>query len=632
MHRISTIKILLLLFSISVFGVLSSCVDEIDSEFMFTNTKKTMGQYIEDEPELSEFAAILHRSKTTGLLKAYGLYTCFAPNNSAVEKYYAAKGKSSIDDFTEVELKQIAYDHLVYGDTLTSGEFGIGRLGQMTMSKSFLSISYSSNDIYVNGKSKLSEKDISVHNGVIHVINEMIDPSRFGVVEQLSKEDRFTIFYEALVLTGLTDSLQRDVDESYNPNLYTDLIIYPKESNPSWRYDDIPRQRRYGYTILMESDETMQAYGISDIESLKVYAASVYDLVYPEDAGVSDVTDRRNSLNRFVAYHLIEKELSLDKFIDAYDNNNMVKIYDMYEYIETMCPNTLIEVAKLRSTDETNLLNLIPSTGSVVRILNNFEEEANVAKNGIYHEVDKMLVYDEDVLAEHSGKRLRFDLASFFPEFTNNNIRGKASTLPCAHIWFPHGYIERLEATPQTTLGYVETNDRLMNYQGDELFMDVKPGNLYEFTITTPPVPAGNYEVRIGYLTNGGRGVCQFAFDGIPTGVPINLNNHGGHEAIGWVKPGSDPSDINGYENDKMMRNLGYMKAPASIKATDPLWTGGASNGRDDRRVLRKILGIYTFDDAGHHTLSAKGLSGGQFMIDFMEFIPVSAIESEDVY
>ncbi|NLK48901.1 MAG: fasciclin domain-containing protein [Bacteroidales bacterium] len=633
MHRLNNaVEILLCLFIAGMFGFLSSCVDEIDEEFRFTSTRKTMGQYIEDEPDLSEFTAILEKSKTLGLLKAYGLYTCFAPSNSAIEKYYEAKGKSSIDDFTEEELKQIAYDHLVYGDTLTSGDFGIGRLNQMTMSRGFLSISYSANNIFVNGKSRLVEKDISTHNGMLHIISEVIDPSRYGVVDQLSKEERFTLFYEALILTGLADSLQRDVDESYNPNLYSHFIIYPRETNPSWRYDEVPEQRRYGYTILMESNETMEANGITDIESLKTYAASVYDNVYPEDAGITDVTDRRNSLNRFVAYHLIDKELSLEGFIDAYDNGNVVKTVDMYEYIETMCPNTLIEVTKLRKTLETNLLNYIPSTGRRVEILSNFEENANKAQNGIYHEVDKMLVYDQVVLDEHSSKRLRFDMASLFPEFTNNNIRGQKHTLPCKHVWFPHNYIERVKATPQTTLGYVESNERLMNYQGDELFMDVKPGNLYEFTITTLPVPAGTYEVRFGYLTNYGRGVCQFYFDGVPTGVPVNLNNDGAHEAIGWVRPGSDLSDLDGFENDKMMRNLGYMKGPACLQAPDPVWTGGAADGRRDRRHLRKIIGIYTFDKAGHHTLSVKGLSGGQFMIDYMEFVPISALENEDIY
>ena len=32
------------------------------------------------------------------------------------------------------------------------------------------------------------------------------------------------------------------------------------------------------------------------------------------------------------------------------------------------------------------------------------------------------------------------------------------------------------------------------------------------------------------------------------------------------MQPGTDPADPDGYENDKMMRNRGYMKGPASFK------------------------------------------------------------------
>ncbi|MDL2243699.1 fasciclin domain-containing protein [Bacteroidales bacterium OttesenSCG-928-J19] len=627
MNRIKITHLLLSLFLVGMLFMTVSCEDDVDQDSMYTFKTKTMGQYIEEEESLSDFATILQRTNVMGLLKSYGVYTCFAPDNKALQRYYEKKGKSSLDDFNEYELKQIAFDHLVSGDTIPSGYFGEGRLNQMTMSDRFLSISYSGSNIIVNSTSVIFEKDIMVHNGVIHLISEVIDPARYGIVVAILGDDKFSLFADALLATGLAELLQKDQDETYDPNLYTDLIKYPKETNPAWRYDDIPWIKRYGYTVFMESNETFQRNGINNIEDLKAYAAKVYDKVYPEDAGITDITNRKNSLNRFIAYHLVDKELSIDKLIDAYDNNNVIKIYDMYEYIETMCPNTLIEVKKDRQLDETNLLNFISETGRAIRLTDDYDNEA---KNGIYHEIDDILVYDEDVLADHSSKRLRMDMASMFPEFTNNNIRGQKHTLPCLHMWFPHGYIERLDASEQTTLGYVGSNERLMNYQGDELFMDVATGNLYEFTITTPPIPKGVYEVRMGYLSNGGRGVCQFYFDGTPTGVPINLNNQGDHESIGWVQPGTVLSDPYGYENDKMMRNLGYMKAPACIAAPDKTWTS-SSNAREDKRVLRNILGIYTFDEAGHHTLSVKGLSGGQFMLDYLEFIPTSAIESEDI-
>ncbi len=626
MYMTKQIRLLPMLLISGLLLSFSSCETEDIVDNIYTFTEKNMGQFISEDPEFSEFADLLNRTHVDGLLNAYGELTCFAPDNQAMKAYYEKKGKTSLDDFTTEELRMIAYDHLINGYVVPSTSFRDGRLGQQTMGDRYIAISYvdSTNKIYVNNTSLLYEKDIEVHNGVIHKIASVIDPTRFGIVEAISADENFSIFYDALVATGLADSLMKNVDESYKPNKYLDLIV-KKEGDDWWRVDKIPQSRRYGYTVFMESNETMEKNGIFDLPSMKEYAARIYDEVYPNDAEITDITNRKNSLNRFIAYHLVNKELSRDKLIDAYDNLNAVKTCDMYEYLEPLCPNTLIEIKKDRSRGETNLINHISETGREIRITGNYD---NDSQNGVYHELSDMLVYDQAVYQEHSGKRLRFDTASLFPEMTNNNFRGYKSTEPCPHIWFPRGYLDRMESSEQTVLGYVQSNNRLMNYQGDELFMDVKSGKLYDFTIITPPVPKGIYEVRAGYLTNYARGVCQFYLDHLPAGVPVNLNNDGMNVSIGWKLP--DSTDPEGYENDKMMRNMGFMKGPACFTA-DGDWKRG-SDGRTDYRALRKIMGIYEFKEDGCHSFTAKGLSSGQFMLDYLEFIPTSIIELEDIY
>ena len=64
---------------------------------------------------------------------------------------------------------------------------------------------------------------------------------------------------------------------------------------------------RKGYTAFVETDSVYAAHGIYNISDLKAYAAKVYDEMYPEDAAIADPTDRRNSLNRFVSYHLLDR-------------------------------------------------------------------------------------------------------------------------------------------------------------------------------------------------------------------------------------------------------------------------------------------------------------------------------------
>lgn len=626
--RNSLIAVLLLILSATFFF---SCDPDDVGDNLYTFTDQMLGQYIKSDTSLTEFASLIERSKISGLLNSYGKYTCFVPSNAAMRAYYASKGKHSLNDFTSDSLKIIAYDHIIDGAVLNYINFNDGRLFNMTMSKRYLTINFAAEGAtFVNKTSLITQKDILVHNGVIHKIDKVLDPVRSGVAEVIATDTTFGLFYQALVETGLIDSLIRTVDFNYSMSAAYKLELENAliTSVSSERY--APTARKYGYTVLMESNSTFRKYGITDLQTLKQYAKTVYDEVFPDDKNVAEPTNRTNSLNRFVAYHLINKELSYTKFISDYDTKHMSKVVDMFEYIEPMCPNTLIEVKIDRKTGETNLFNTISETGKSIRLVNgNYD---NDAVNGVYHEIDDILTYNTQVDAELSTKRLRFDFASLFPELTNNNMRGRPSDNSgmLYRNAIPKGYLDRFEGTDQTIICYASAHDKLMNFMGDEMFLVVQNGKLYDFVVITPPVPAGTYEIRFGYQSNGRRGVAQFYVDGIPTGVPVNLNTGGTDVGIGYVIPGDEPDDLLGYENDKVMRNRGYMKGPNSFKAINESWYAGIS-ARYNASNLRKILGTYTFNKAENHKLAVKGLSGGQFQIDFIEFVPTSLLEREDI-
>ena len=618
-------------FSLILFLLLdfTACNSEIVKSNLYTFTDKLLGQYIENDTTLSEFNKLLDKTNVKSLLNSYGAYSCFAPSNNAMRNFYKLKGKKSLDDFSADSLKLMAYDHLINGAIILYAQFQNGRLSSLTMSDRFISISFSDSGTFVNKLSKITQKDILVHNGVIHKIDRVLDPVRFGVAEVISKDSTFSIFYKGLVATGLVDSLSRTVDKSYFLSAVDAQLLEDAVNTSVASERHAPTSRRFGYTLLMESNKTMKDHGITNLESLKKYASGIYDKVYPADAGITDITNRSNSLNRFIAYHIINKELSYSKFIMDYYSQHMSRIVDMYEYIEPMCPNTLIEVKYVAVSGQANHFNTISETGDYVGIVStNYD---NDSENGVYHEVNNMLVYSLPVEAEMSSKRLRFDFASLFPELTNNNMRGRPSDDNVLYRnALPPGYLDRLQCTASTVICYSNANDKLMDFEGDEIFITVQNGQLYNFTATTLPVPAGTYEVRFGYQSNGKRGVAQFYIDGVPTDVPINLNTLGTDTGIGYVLPGDEASDPFGYENDKMMRNRGYMKGPNSFKSVDISWYSGQS-ARYNSSNLRKIIGTYTFSKAGNHKISVKGLSGGQFQIDFIEFVPTSLLESEDI-
>lgn len=619
--------------------LLNACDSDDVGENIYTKKGETIGQYISNRPELySEFALMLQKTEILGLLNAYGKYTCFLPDNNAMRKLYEAKGKSSLDDFPLDTLKKIVFDHIIKDFIVTSDKFVDGFLPNLTMSGRFIKISYGSVDgslVYkVNTTAVITQKDIDLHNGVVHALGEALVPTENTLFEAIAKDTKFSLFVEALIETGLNEQLAPIKDDNYSPgSLYDE---FNGAYNGIGGLIRVPKERKYGFTALMESDSIFNKNNINNLDDLKDYAKEVYDDIYPEDDGITDPKDRKNSLNRFVAYHLINKKLSSKLFIEKYDNTGQfyeskgethsIKTVDMFEYIETMCPNTLIEVRTYRPTNEYNIFNMIEETGDAIRLTDDFD---NDAVNGAYHEIDNILVYSAAIDRMLSSKRLRMDAASFFPELTNNNIRLGHSSADYVDIewYFPNGYIDRVKTGGTTRLQYITADDRFCDYQGDEVFL----AGMYDFEVTTIPIPAGTYEVRFGYQPTGYRGAAQLYWDGQPTGIPLDLRLWADDPKIGYVLPGMDPADLEGFENDKMLRNRGYMKGPASFKVIKTDWYSGSS-ARMSPNAIRRILGIYTFTEAGTHTFKVKAVRSGQFMFDYLEFVPLEVLEYEDIY
>ncbi|WP_167618790.1 fasciclin domain-containing protein [Maribellus sediminis] len=622
--------------------VMPSCNSDDIGDNYYTFTGETVGQYIKNRPETySEFAKLLEKSEVMGLLNAYGDYTCFLPDDDAMMRFYQTKEASSVDDFTVEELKKIAYDHIIKDFVITTDDFVEGFLNKQTMSGRYVDISISTGEtglVYtINSNSTITTKDIEAHNGVIQAINEVVSPTENTLVEAISTDDKFSLFYEALQATGLDIDLSAIKDDSYTPPQEWVARENAREIyNYAWQR--VPRERKFGFTALMESNATYAENGINNLDELKAYAKEVYDAMYPEDASITDLTDKRNSLNRFVAYHLLVKKLPMRLLVEKYDNTGMnyestgethsVKVVDMFEYVETLCPSTLVEIRSFRPTNEYNLFNMIPETGQAIRLTDDFD---NDAINGVYHEIDGILVFNGEVERMLSTKRLRMDVSSFFPEFVNNNIRIGNSLIGgglYSERWhIPNGFCERINASSTTEVHYFNADDRFCDYQGDELFL----AGLYDFDITTVTIPPGTYEVRFGYQPTGNRGVAQLYWDGVPTGIPLDLRISANDPDIGYQYPGTDARDPEGFENDKAMRNRGYMKGPASFRVIAEWWYSGAS-ARMEEQALRRILGIYTFDEWSTHTFSVKAVKSGEFMFDYLEFVPLEVLEYEDIY
>ncbi len=161
-------------------------------------------------------------------------------------------------------------------------------------------------------------------------------------------------------------------------------------------------------------------------------------------------------------------------------------------------------------------------------------------------------------------------------------------------------------------------------FESDEM----KLNGWYDFTLRMLPVPPGSYEIRVGYRPEPWRGIAQFFIDGEIQGIPRDLRIMGSDPQVGWEEDNGGPHDA---ENDKAMRNRGYMKAPASM------WSNHDNCTFRDIRVkqpLRMIIGTVNFQEYGEHFLRAKNVyaSDREYNGDYIELIPTSLIDSEDIY
>jgi hypothetical protein len=562
------------------------------------------------------------------LLSTRGNYTCFIPTNEAVLGYYESHNTSYENLAQQPDVaKELVYDHIISGITIDYNSFDPGMVSNATMSGRYIQIKKDNIDsIFVNRVAHILRDGVQVvHNGSVLPVDQMVEFSKVNLPEMIDSDGRFNIFAAALYATGLADSLRTTEDFEYKE--LRRLGIIPEDDISritSYRNNPIrtPSARKIGYTLFVETDATLrQAFlgaGITGdgLAALKAYATAKY----PDGAAYED-TDPRSSLYQFTAYHLLYFLADENEIIPASWNKYYKAGLVLNDFAETMAQR-LMEFQRISGKLVLNK----PMNGPGISIVPSGDKE-NASENGIFHEINGVLLYDDNVKNFVLNKRIRMDIVSLMPELMTNKIRGSfTQTAPdgrdlqyqCLPTK-PVQYLVNCICSQETQMIY--TGGYPNDMQNDELIYAGK----YDVTFRLPSIPPGTYEIRMGYTANSARSVAQIYFDGEPCGIPLDLKILGTDPRIGWEADNNDPEHDKAV--DKAMRNRGYMKYPEILSG---------SYGRNSSIVIRKIITSQTFFEEGSHTLRFKSVDSkenAEFMIDFIEFVPKTVFgDNEDIY
>lgn len=650
---------LLLLTAFAAAGCTDS--DDVGDNYK-TFTGETIKDYLDGHAEYSEFETALDVAGALPLMSSYGKYTFFLPDNEAVDRYVAEKGYASFEAFLDSvdAVKKMVYYHIIDGEANSAGtylttNFGTSNIETKNMTGRYLYTTMSADGVtwLVNKEARITSPNNVMVNGVVHIVDRVVEGNEELVYDYIAHSSDFTLYAEALRATGLSDSLSLIEDESY---------VRPTGLSPA-----APERRLYGYTALLEPDDVLRSCGIGDLDAMRRKAEELY----PDGAGRAD-DDAAGSLYRFVAYHLVPYKITSSKLCPTRDmtvtqtfivpewqtENFRDGKFSLDNYLFPMAENTVINVQKFVWRDQSEQTPVFndPRNPYDPQYVNMNNEAPDVVTldmarsdidclNGQIHSLTGLLHYRDDVF----HKRLRMDFASFLPELYSNDLLDGNHNLP-------RGYCRAVSYDDKDgiSLNHYVRYGTHSYWWGDVLMVRGR----CNFEIELGPIPSGSYEVRIGYhVRTNDYGVVQYYIDGEPCGIPLDQSItatkgdigwtqtwfylHGGVEqnpitAGTWVSGKETEDDYYGYDNDKAMHNLGYMKAPDSYCSTElangdtsPIHAGTA---RNDGYALRRVLTMVTWPTTTKHTLRVSNLMDKGFDLDFIEFMPKDLIEDEDTH
>lgn len=662
-------------------ALFSACSDEPDSQYLYTFTGEMMSQYLENRPEFSLFSEAVKRAGLDKQLSAYGHYTCFAPNDSAVNRWLKGKGLTSLEELSDAQCDTLARTHLVRV-MYSVADMKDGVLATQNMNGRPIEVTHGfdaeNNSVVILNRSVqiyFQTQNDSVENGLVHPIDGVLENSTNSLTKLMADNPNIRIYSEAFTATGIGDYIAQ---KGYLDDTYTSTGKFYDYITGSNIHEAAtpPDNRLYGFTTFVVPDSILASvYGITDLKGLYEKACELYDPVFPEDKNKEEhdfnhLNSPINPLYRFIAYHTLNRNVQGWNFLTVRDDFGVITtMMNPNDWYETLLPHTMMKLEHLTNTDWLGTRECEGEKGARYanrRVDSYYPEDKGVrgskvfdtstdvnydhmALGGIYFCVDRIIAFDEKARDIVLNCRMRMDFSTIFPEVMTNDMRMNGDRTKDddnnstsydhtfkygRNYYFPNGYLENVTVGGNGYFIYRRPRQGYWSLHGDEFICQ---GN-YDVTFRIPPVPYdGEWQVRLGYAAMDIRGIAQIYFGSDPNnlepqGIPLDMTRNLQHASILGSRfrvNGKDYTSFNDEEkaeDRKTLKNLGFYRG-----ANGGYRTGGSDQQHfsDIPQTLRIVLCTAKMEQNKDYYLRVRAVSSKQgnnneVMLDYLELVPKS--------
>ncbi|NXB70485.1 BGH3 protein, partial [Donacobius atricapilla] len=170
---------------------------------VIATTTNTIQQIIETEDSLETLRTAVAASDLSSLLESEGQYTLLAPTNEAFEKIPRETLTRILGD--PEALRDLLNHHIL--KSAMCAEAIIAGLTMETLEGTTLDVGCSGEELTLNGKPIIANKDVLATNGVVHFVNELLIPDSAKTVFELAQESEVSKSTDLFRQAGLSSHL-----------------------------------------------------------------------------------------------------------------------------------------------------------------------------------------------------------------------------------------------------------------------------------------------------------------------------------------------------------------------------------------------------------------------------------------